>query len=220
MKKSALAVALATVSLMGCGTANNYLSAKTKTVEYYRIYQIKTDAPRQAVTAAASNGLGRNVNNAQEATPIPSSAELPEHPGRFKLVNPLQGSSLGALFAGGAGSLGFRIPTCDGAVWTAKAQRAVTGSNDLSITTCLWQYKDGYHLDQYAVFTKQEGGLFQVSRDAANALVGTPEEWTEKTLLDVVRQIKLSTKADIVMLESQPELAGTPWLDKHDVMIK
>jgi hypothetical protein len=223
MKKSVLAVAVATVSLMGCGTANNYLSAKTKTVEYYRIYQIKTDAPRQVVAAAASNGLGRNVNNAQEATPIPSSAELPEKPGRFKLVNPLEGSQLGALAlfsGGGAGSLGFRVATCDGAVWTAKAQRSVAGSNNLSITTCLWQYKDGYHLDQYAVFTKQEGGLFQVSRDAANALVGTPEEWTEKTLLDVVRQIKLSTKADIAMLESQPELAGTPWLDKHDAMIK
>lgn len=73
-----LASALVVLLLAGCGTSNNYLAAKQKTVEYYRIFQIKTDAPRTAVAAAASNGLGRNVNNAHEATPIPASADLPD----------------------------------------------------------------------------------------------------------------------------------------------
>jgi hypothetical protein len=54
----------------------------------------------------------------------------------------------------------------------------------------------------------------------ASAMVGTPEEWTEKTLLDVVRQIKLSTNADVALLEAQPELGGTPWLDPADKMLK
>ena len=69
--------------------------------------------------------------------------------------------------AGGAGGLGFRMATCDEASWTAKAQRQVAGSNNLNLTACLFQYKDGYHLNLYAVFTKQEGGLMQISRDMA-----------------------------------------------------
>jgi hypothetical protein len=208
-----LVSALLCLSLVGCGTANNYLAEKNQTVEYYRIFDLKTTASRQAVAKAASNGLGRNVNNAQEATPIPNSPEIPSQPGRFQLVNPFAGTKF-AMMAGGAGSVGMRIATCEGAVWTAKAQRKVAGSNDLNVTTCLFQYKGGYHLNFYAVFTKQEGGLMQLSRDMANSMVGTPEEWTEKTFLDVVRSIKASTGADIVLLEAQPELSGTPWLDK------
>lgn len=216
MKRLLIAVA-ATLGISGCGTTNNYLAEKKQTVEYYRIFDIKTSANRQAVAKAASNGIGRNVNNAQEATPIPSSSEIPEKPARFKLVNPFEGSKLAAL-AGGAGSLGFRMATCEGASWTAKAERRVSGSNNLNLTACLFQYKDGYHLDLYAVFTKQEGGLFQISRDMANAMVGTPEEWTEKTFLDIVRSIRANTGAEIALLEAQPELSGTPWLDSMDSM--
>jgi hypothetical protein len=216
LKRSHLLVGTITVGfLSACGTTNNYLTTKTKTVEYYRIYDVKTSMPRSTVAKAASNGLGRNVNNAHEATPIPSSGEVPAVAGRFKLVNPFEGSKFAAL-AGGGGSIGFRVATCDGAVWTAKATRTVAGSNDLTITMCLFQYKDGYHVDQYAVFTKQEGGLMQISRDMANAMVGTPEEWTEKTLLDVMRNIRAVTGANVALLEAQPEIGGTPWLDNAD----
>ena len=213
--KHIFVIAALAVAITGCGTTNNYLAAKTKTVEYYRIFDIKTNATRQAVAKAASDGMGRNVNNAQEAMPIPSSGEIPEKAGRFKLVNPFEGTNMAAL-AGGAGGLGFRMATCDEASWTAKAQRQVAGSNNLNLTACLFQYKDGYHLNLYAVFTKQEGGLMQISRDMANAVVGTPEEWTEKTFLDIVRSIRNTTGGDIALLEAQPELSGTPWLDSGD----
>lgn len=127
----------------------------------------------------------------------------------------VEGTRIAAL-AGGAGSLGVRVTTCDGVSWTAKAERRIQGSNALNLTACLFQYKDGYHLDLYAVFTKQEGGLMQISRDMATAMVGSPEEWTEKTFLDIVRSIKAQTGANIALLEGQPELTGTPWLDKFD----
>ena len=214
---SRLTVLLVTVALglAGCGTANNYLATKKQTVEYYRIFDIKTSAPLQVVAKAASNGIGRNVNNAQEVTPIPTSGEIADKPGRFKITNPFEGTKIAAL-AGGAGSLGIRVATCEGASWTAKAERRIQGSNYLKLTACLFLYKDGYHLDLYAVFTKQEGGLMQISRDMANAMVGTPEEWTEKTFLDIVRSIRSQTGANIALLEGQPELAGTPWLDSFD----
>lgn len=217
MKPAYLATVFATLVLSACGTTNNYMAVKTKTVEYYRIFDIKTTASRQAVAKAASNGLGRNVANAREAMPIPSSADLPDKPGRFQLINPFAGTAIGAL-AGSAGTLGTRIATCEGAVWTSQAVRTVQGSNNLNLTACLFQYKEGYHLDLYAVFTKQEGGLAQISRDMANAMVGTPEEWTEKTFLDIVRAIRAEHGAQINLLEAQPELSGTPWLDKHDAM--
>lgn len=195
--------------ISGCGTLNNALVDKTKTVEYYRIFDIKTSAARKVVAQAASNGLGKNVGNSQEATPIPSSAELSDKPGRFKLVNPFEGSKLAAL-AGGS----MKVATCDGAVWTAKANRKVTGSNNLNLTACIFQYKDGYHLDVYAVFTKKEGGIMQLSRSMANAMVGTPEEWTEKTFLDIVKSIREETSAEVAYIEGEPELSGTPWLDQ------
>lgn len=53
----------------------------------------------------------------------------------------------------------------------------------------------------------------QISRELASAMVGTPEEWTEKTFLDIVRQIKSETEAEITYLEGYPKLQGTPWLD-------
>lgn len=213
--KYATIVAAVALGLSGCGTTNNYLAEKRQSVEYYRIFDIKTTASRQTVAKAASNGLGRNVNNAQEATPIPSSGEVPETPGRFKLVSPFAGSNMGALM-GGAGTVGLRVATCDGASWTAKAERRVSGSNSLGLTACLFQYKGGYHLDLYAILTKQEGGLMQLSRDMANAMVGTPEEWTEKTFLDIVRSIRTAASAEVKLLEAQPEISGTPWLDSGE----
>lgn len=208
-----------TFALTACGTANNYLAEKTKTVEYYRIFDIKTAASKQTVIKATSDGLGRNVNNAREATPIPKSATLPETPGRFAIVNPFEGSRI-AMLAGGAGSLGLQMAACDGAAWTAQAVRDIAGSDRLNLTVCLFPYKEGYHLDMYAVFVKKEGGLFQVSRDLAGAMVGTPEEWTEKTFLDVARNVYAKVDAKVSLLEAQPEISGTPWVDPIDAPTK
>jgi hypothetical protein len=212
-----LAITLLGVAFMsGCGTMNNALVEKRKMTEYYRIFDIKTNADRQIVADAASNGLGRNVNDAQEATPIPSFSTPPDEPGRFKLANPFEGTNMAAFAAMGGGSVGFRVATCEGAVWTAKALRNVAGSDNLNLTACLYQYKQGYHLDLYAVFTKREGGMMQLSRSMAQAMVGTPEEWTEKTFLDIARNIRKVTGAEIVLVEGQPKLQGTPWLDSGE----
>ncbi|ELR64808.1 hypothetical protein C942_01898 [Photobacterium marinum] len=214
MNKVAVGIALSLL-LSGCGSVNNVLVEKTKNVEYYRIFDIKTDADRYEIAESASDGLGRNVNDAQEARPIPTSAELPEKPGRFALENPFKGSKF-AAFASSGGQLGVKVATCEGASWTAKANREISGSSNLNLTACLFPYNEGYHLDLYATFTKKEGGLLEISRQMSNAMVGTPEEWTEKTFLDIVRQIKAETGATITYLEGYPKLSGTPWLDEGD----
>lgn len=201
----------------GCGTLNNALAQKTKNVEYYRIFDIKTNADRYVIGDSASNGLGRNVNNATEARPIPSTTEIPQKAGRFTLNDPFEGTKFGALMGGG-GSLGFKIATCKDAVWTANATREIGGDSNLRLTACLFPYKDGYHLDLYATFSKQEGGLMQISRSMAHAMVGTPEEWTEKTFLDIVRQIRKDTGAEVALVEGYPKIQGTPWLDDGEAI--
>ena len=202
------------IAAAGCGATNNYLAKKTKTVEYYRIFDIKTTANYKTVSKAASDGLGRNVNNAQESTPIQSSAEIPEKAGRFRLEEPFRGTALAAL-AGSPAGVGMRVAKCEGASWTALALRDA-GSSKLRLTACLFRYVDGYHLDLYAVFSKEEGGIFQISRSLAYATVGTPEEWTEKTFLDIVRSIRNNVGAEITLLEADPEVSGTPWMDSKD----
>lgn len=215
MRKILLTSAL--IALSGCGTTNNALVEKTKAVEYYRIFDIKTQANRYVIADAASNGLGRNVNDAQEARPIPTSSELPSTAGRFSLVNPFEGTNLAALAAAG-GQLGFKVATCDGASWTANATRTISGQSELKLTACLFPYAEGYHLDLYATFTKKEGGLMELSRQAASAMVGSPEEWTEKTFLDIARQIRKETGAQVSFLEGYPTPQGTPWMDDGEAI--
>lgn len=205
--------------MSGCGSFNNQLASKTKNVEYYRIYDIKTSAGRRDVAKAASDGIGRNVNEVDESTPIPNFSEPPEKPGRFQISDALRESNLSQLIALSSSSSGFnfRSASCPGAVWTAKAHRKIENSNNLRIHLCLFQYKGGYHLNQYAVFTKKTGGFMQLSRALADSISGTPEEWTERTLLDVVRSInKQITGAEITLLESEPEVIGTPFLSDFD----
>jgi len=215
--KNVLFIVVTIVMLSGCGGMNNALVEKKKSVEYYRIFDIKTAADRSTVAEAASDGLGRNVKSADEANPIPNFSEPPEKPGRFQIVSPLAGTKFEKLASmGGGGGLAFKTASCDGAVWTAKAERSIDGDSNLMLSVCLWQYKEGYHLDTYAIFRKTEGGLAQISRSMAHAMTGTPEEWTEKTFLDIVRSIRKATGAEITYLEGYPKLSGTPWVDSLD----
>jgi len=105
------------------------------------------------------------------------------------------------------GGVSMKVANCEGAVWTARAQRTISGSSNLNLYGCLYKYKAGYQLDAYAVFQKKEGGLYQVSRNVAYAMVGTPEEWVNKTIVDMVHSIESHAHATVVHLEGQPELS-------------
>jgi hypothetical protein len=50
-------------------------------------------------------------------------------------------------------------------------------------------------------------------RQLTGVVFGTPEKWTEKTMLDVVRAIQARTASQVVLVDSKPEMVGTPWLD-------
>jgi hypothetical protein len=203
MKSSMIAVGVA-VALAGCSSVgdSNMFASKEKTVEYYRVFDIKTAAAGQEVVKAATDGINRNVNNATLDTP--AGAEVQEQPGHFKMTDPASAPP-GAAVARG--------PSCEGAAWTAKAAPQVRGGENMNMIACLFPYKNGYHLDMYAVFTKREGGWLEWPRRMTGKVMGTPEGWTDKAMNDVVRTIRETTGAEVALVEAKPEVAGTPWLE-------
>jgi hypothetical protein len=193
-----------TAALAGCTTegGSNPLASRSTTVEYYRVFDIKTDVPAQTVSKAAKDGINRNVKDAVVSTP--PGVEATELPGHFKIADPTSAPPGGAAAKG---------PSCDGAAWTAKATPRVRGTEDMNLVACLFPYKNGYHLDMYAVFTKPEGGIMQWPRRLTGVFLGTPEKFTETTMMDVVRAIRETTGANVSLVEAKPNLAGTPWLE-------
>ena len=152
----------------------------------------KLDSDRATVINAASNGLGQNINSANESTPIPNFSTPPKQSGRFLLVNPFAGSNMASLAA--ANGVSLKVATCDGAVWVAQAIREIQDSSTLKLTSCLWQYENGYHLDVYASFNKKTGGIMQISRSMSDAMVGTSEEWDGE---NIFRYCQRNKKRDL-----------------------
>jgi len=190
-------------ALAGCSAdGSNRFASRDTTVEYYRVFDIKTDAGAQTVAKAASDGINRNVKDAVVSTP--ASVEVTELPGHFKMAGPASEPPAAVADKG---------PTCEGAAWTAKAAPHVRGGDNMNMVACLFPYKSGYHLDMYAVFTKPEGGWLYWPRRLGGALMGTPEKYTETTMIDIVRSIREGTNAQVTLVEAKPNLAGTPWLE-------
>lgn len=229
MKRLGMIAAIVAATLTtGCSsTMENAMVEKEKSIELYRVFDIKTNADRYVVREAASNGLGLNVNSANEQSPI-VMGEKPEKPGRFKPSNIAsnlggQAGSMMQMAMKMSGSLSNMLKTaqCDGAVWTANANRNVDNAFNMSFNLCLWEYQGGYALDVYANYTKKEGGGFLgldgLARKAAYAISGTPEAWAEKTVLDVVREIKKKAGGQIKFIEGYPKLESTPWQDSGEI---
>lgn len=201
MKSSMMALAVG-AALAGCSTGDgNVFASRDKTVEYYRVFDIKADPSNPAVVKAASEGISRRIADATLATPA-SGAELQDQPGRFRLAE-------STAAAPGSAARG---PNCEGASWTARATPRVNGGDNMNMIACLFPYKNGYHLDMYAVFTEKEGGWLEWPRRFTGRLMGTPEKWTDQTMVDVVRSIRDSTGAQVALVEARPALAGEPWL--------
>lgn len=211
MKNSMMAgtiLALSTTLLTGCqSTGDNMFAAHDKTVEYYRVFDIKTNASQATVAQAASAGIQRNVKDAVVATP--SVAQVGDVPGRFRMAEPAAPGSTASASASGSAPA---APSCEGASWTAKAAPTVRGGQNLNLVACLFPYRSGYHLDMYAVFTRPEGGLLAWPRRGVGAVFGTPEKFTENAMMDLVRSIREGTGANVALVEARPELAEAPWM--------
>ncbi len=116
-----VAAAAAVVSLSGCDSVNNFMNERSETVEYYRIYDIKTDAKIKPVADAALKGL-TYTTTPKVTRHIPKWKTLPDEPGRFETADMFNSNSNLARLMASSGAQS-KIATCDGAVWTAVADR-------------------------------------------------------------------------------------------------
>lgn len=218
MKNFAKVIALvaAAATLAGCASGNAYLANRNTTVEMYHIFDVKTSADTATVSKAAANGLAQNTNQVNQASPLQLGKTIPATPGRFTIEDMsarLAGTGMGNMLHLASiqnGGATIKTANCQDAVWTSRAERTIAGSSNLTLYSCLYKYKAGYHLNTYAVFQKTEGGLTQISRDIASSLVGTPEQWVNKTITDTVRAIESATGAKVAHLEGQPSLDDLP----------
>src|SRR5471032_1194306 len=214
-----IAFAASSVALSACSAVNSTLSERHEAVEIYHIYDVKTAIDIATIAKAASDGLAANTNSVQTAMPLQLGRTVPATAGRFTIDDMAAGlngqnSAMLKMLGGQSGGLGMKVATCTDAVWTSKAVRNISGSNNLNLYTCIYKYRGGYNIDMYAVFTKQSGGLYQIIREGANAIAGTPEEWVNKTIVDTVRSIERASGVRAVHLEGQPELGPLPAADK------
>ena len=218
-KKKVISLALIVGALSGCNTVNQSLANRQEVVEIYHIFDFKTQADVATVSRAAANGLAQNTNSVLSSTPLQIGNVVPAEPGKFTLMdlsNTL-GGGMGAMMQIAAAQNGgstIKVAKCDGAVWTSKAVRNISGSSNLTLYSCLYRYRAGYNLDMYAVFSKTSGGLNGIFQSGADALVGTPEAWVNKTIIDTVRAIESAAGAPGVHVEGQPELGPFPAVDK------
>lgn len=218
-KQKIVAVALIAAALSGCNTVNQSLANRQEVVEIYHIFDFKTQADVATVSRAAANGLAQNTNSVQSSTPLQIGQVVPAEPGKFVLVDvaSAMGGGMGAMMqiaAAQNGGAGIKVAKCDGAVWTSRAVRNISGSSNLTLYSCLYRYRAGYNLDMYAVFSKTSGGLNGIFQSGADALVGTPEAWVNKTIIDTVHAIESVAGAPGVHVEGQPELGPLPAVDK------
>ncbi|MDN2702037.1 hypothetical protein O0881_08530 [Janthinobacterium sp. SUN100] len=218
-KQKIMVIALVTAALSGCNSVNQSLANRQEVVEIYHIFDFKTQADVATVSRAAANGLAQNTNSVQSSTPLQIGNTVPAEPGKFTLVDiaGAMGGGMGAMMqlaAAQNGGVGIKVAKCDGAVWTSKAVRNISGSSNLTLYSCLYRYRAGYNLDMYAVFSKSSGGLNGVFQSGADALIGTPEAWVNKTIVDTVRAIESAAGTRAVHVEGQPELGPLPAIDK------
>lgn len=212
--KAAVTALVAAGSAMAAGAVQ--AQSRAASYEAYAIIDLQTDAPKAVLIDAGERALAPYSTDLNTNRPI--AVEVPERPARFKLVNPLQNSQLGALAAlAGASGQSFTVATCDGAVWIANLNRQISGSQTMRATLCLFPYanddRQGYQLNLYVNDTAERGGGLtqRFGRALANRVVGTPQEFTERMLKDTVMAMESSSGAVAVLVEGEPEIPGLAW---------
>lgn len=106
---------------------NHILTERVETVEYYRIYDIKTNTKIKPVIDAALKGLTYTTTPRVQRH-IPKCRQLPAKPVRFTTQDVFSGNSTFARMVAASGGSMPKMVICDGAVWTAVADRDGTDS--------------------------------------------------------------------------------------------
>ena len=67
----------------------------------------------------------------------------------------------------------------------------------------------------HAIDIKEKGGGLsaKIGRAIGTAIVGDSSGWTNKTIIDTLRNVQRQLSPAISYVEGQPAFTGTPWLD-------
>ncbi|MDX1771369.1 MAG: hypothetical protein R3328_07575 [Planococcaceae bacterium] len=177
-KKIALPL-IAALALAGC----NSLTPTTETKKSYVIYNVKTnnDVTPSQMANAIKTALQSNTSSVKIVEDLPPHP-LPEQAPRFQLVSPFgKNSGLAAL----AGNM--TIPTCNGALVYAQAADNYMSNHgeNTQFYTCLWQYKDGYHVDIYTQFDIKSGGIENLGKELVRGVMGDSSQFIPRTINNI-----------------------------------
>jgi hypothetical protein len=205
--KFILAMLLAT-TLLGCQSTS--LTRTTETRKSYVIYNIEQSdsvTPTQMAKAikTALQESTTSVRIIEDLPPYP----LPEVSPRFTLVNPFS-AKMSAL-AGG-----IKIPTCEGSLVFASATDDSYGSSgeNTQFYTCLWQYKDGYHVDIYIQYQISHGGLDNLGKDLVREVMGDSSQFIPRTIRNIKNEIN-SLNVDSTFVTAYPDSLANELKEKE-----
>ena len=155
-------------SLVVLASGCSGITPKNEAQTSYWIYDIKTDKSASDVGTAVIEALQSQMSSVNVSRNIPPSP-LPDRPGRFQMNNALGKSNIGLLMA--TSGISLQMPVCDEAILIASSQNTGMSNwgENTSANSCLWQYKEGYHLDIIVKFTNSSGGYD--AKSLAKALV-------------------------------------------------
>ena len=175
---------LALVSVLsGCAS----MRPTYQTESTYIIYDVQpASVDRNQLLNTVLEAVQKNSSKVRVNRDIPP-AELPEKPGRFELKEPFGNSNLGALMA--AQGQNVRVPVCKNSLMTISSDDNSMSQYGERTTffLCVLPYKDGYHIDIYATFTRSSGGFSPQALGSAMArsVVGDSSQFIPRTMNDV-----------------------------------
>lgn len=204
IKSAALAIGAFLLS-----TTAAYAGQTSRTTEQFHILDYTTSAPRDALIAAAESAMAPYASGLQTNRPVVVD-QPPAEAARFRIVDPLANSQLGALAAMSGAAAQLKIAKCDGAVWTATLQRMIGGKQELRLYACIFPRKGGYALDIYAIDSAMGGGSLSMmlGRAIESAALGKPEEWTQHVIVSLAQGVSHAAGVEPVYVDGEPKIAG------------
>lgn len=182
-KTLAVSMSAAVASLVGCAS----MTPTQKTESAYLILDVKaTTADRNALLNDVTKAVQTHMSHARVNRGIPP-ATIPEQASRFRLANPLAGTSMGT-FAAAAG-VAMQMPVCDDPLMTISAgdTGGMQYGERTSFFTCVVQYRGGYQVNIYATFSETTGGLSPdiLGATLAKSLVGGRSQFIPRVMEEV-----------------------------------
>jgi uncharacterized membrane protein len=200
---------LTRLTTLACAALLTACASTTPTREVssgYAVFDItaSADVSHAKLADAVKLALQASMSKVQIVQGIPPSP-LPDKAPRFQLVSPFKGGSLGALAA--ASGQSFQVPTCEGAIVTARAADTSMGRYGEATTffACLMPYQGGWSLNIYTTFDKTSGAFSAAVLGAtlASTLVGDSSQFIPRTIASMVDRLK-GAGATVRLVEAYP----------------